>query len=76
MKREQHLTPSTIRHYVLALAQSLDGTERHGVACVTPNPLRKLPQRYAVYTDVDVRTVNAMGKEAPEDVERDRRVAS
>jgi integrase len=76
MKREQHLAPSTIRHYVGALARSLDWAGRHGVECVTPNPLRKLPQRYAIYTDVDVRAVNAMGKEAPEDVERDRRLVS
>jgi integrase len=74
MKREQHLAPATIRHHVGALARCFDWAERRGVAAVMPNPLRKLPRRYATYTEADAQTVKALGEEVRREVERDRRL--
>jgi hypothetical protein len=52
MKRVRNLSPSTIRHYVGALARCMDWGIRKGY--LTTNPLRLLPKRYATYTDAAV----------------------
>jgi integrase len=74
MKREQGLVPTTIRHYVGALARGIDWAERRGVPGVGPNPLRRLPRRYATYSDTDAAAARALGKDVRGDVERDRRL--
>ncbi|WP_230952404.1 hypothetical protein [Burkholderia cepacia] len=50
MKREQHLSPSTIRHNVGALARCFDWVVKSGTPMLAVNPLRLLPKRYATYT--------------------------
>lgn len=76
MKREHNLSPSTIRHHVGALARCFDWGERRGVVALIPNPLRKLPRKYAVYSDVDAASAQATGADARQDVERDRRLTA
>ncbi|HEF4742686.1 TPA: site-specific integrase [Burkholderia multivorans] len=73
MKRHDHLSPSTIRHYVGALARCLDWVVRSGTPMLATNPLRLLPKRYATYTYEDRVAVEAQDVEAKEDVHRDRR---
>lgn len=60
--RDSGLSPSTIRHYVGALARCLDWLVRRSGTMLAANPLRMLPKRYAT---------TAGGKK---DVERDRRL--
>lgn len=67
MKRTRNLAPGTIRHYVGALARCLDWALSAGH--VSDNPLRRLPKRYARYTDEDRRVVPARV-----DQHRDRRL--
>lgn len=69
MKREEHLAPGTIRHYVGALSRCLNWCVRKNV--MLQNPLSLLPRGYATYTEADGRA--AGGRR--EDVERDRRVS-
>lgn len=76
MKREQHLSPTTIRHHVGALARCFDWAERKGVSAVIPNPLRKLPTRYATYSEADEAYVRAIGKDIKVENERDRRLGA
>lgn len=59
MKRIDNLSPSTIRHYVGALARCLDWTIKTGTPALVTNPLRSLPTRYATYTDDDRKAVVA-----------------
>lgn len=68
MKRVQNLAPSTIRHYVGALARCLDWATRKEI--ILSNPLRLLPRGYSQYTDADI----AADVEHKEDNERDRRL--
>ena len=51
MKRERHLSPGTIRHYVGALARCLDWAVAREF--LTVNPLRQLPRGYAQYSAAD-----------------------
>ena len=44
MKREQNLSPVTIRHHVGALARCFDWGTRHSIAALAVNPLRLLPR--------------------------------
>ena len=74
LKREQWLSPTTIRHHVGALARCFDWAERRQVVALMPNPLRKLPRSYSIFTDVDAAAVRALGGEPGEDLERDRRL--
>ena len=74
LKRTQRLSPTTIRHHVGALARCFDWAERRGVVALMPNPLRKLPRNYSIYTAVDAAAARALGYEAGKDVERDRRL--
>lgn len=75
MKRERVLSPSTIRHYVGALARCFDWAGRRG-APIAPNPLRALPKRYATYSEADKEVVKVQNKLARADGERDRRLDS
>lgn len=69
MKRTDGLSPSTIRHYVGALARCFDwGGKRHPELAV--NLLRMLPKGYSSYTPADV---EAAGFDR-DDTERDRRL--
>ncbi|WP_321798434.1 site-specific integrase [Burkholderia sp. BCC1988] len=73
MKREHHLSPSTIRHNVGALARCFDWVVKSGTPMLAVNPLRLLPKRYATYTDEDRVAVEAQDVAVKEDVHRDRR---
>jgi integrase len=64
LKRVHHLSPSSIRHKVGAVARLLDWCVRS--EWLTVNPLRQLPRRYASYSAGD--------GEKREDIERDRRL--
>lgn len=70
----RHLTPSTIRHRIGALRRCFDWA----VALkgeIPLNPLRLLPQRYAVYNDSEISALAAAGKAAPDaNNARDRRL--
>lgn len=72
MKRVEVLAPSTIRHYVGALARCLDWHVRR--SSMEANPLRLLPKKYATYNDADKRVVAAKGKRARRDEARNRRL--
>ncbi|UXZ83494.1 site-specific integrase [Burkholderia multivorans] len=73
MKRKRHLSPSTIRHNVGALARCFDWVVKSGTPMLAVNPLRLLPKRYATYTDEDRVAVEAQDVAAKDDVHRDRR---
>jgi len=71
MKRVEHLAPTTIRHYVGALARALDwAARRQDGSMPQGNPLRLFPRRYALYTDQDAK---AAGRKIV-DIERGRRL--
>lgn len=72
MKREQNLSPSTIRHHVGALSRALDWLAAHGA--VPMNPLRLLPRGYSTYTPDDQRAVEKIEGAVKVDEERDRRL--
>lgn len=72
LKREQNLSPSTIRHHVGALSRALDWMAAHGD--LPMNPLRLLPRGYSTYTPEDVRAVARVDGVLKEDTERDRRL--
>lgn len=72
MKREQNLSPSTIRHHVGALSRALDWLAAKGA--VPMNPLRLLPRGYSIYTPDDAIDVAKVEGTAKVDVERDRRL--
>lgn len=74
MKRRDVMAPSTIRHYVGALARCFDWTVKSGNPSLPINPLRLLPKRYATYTDEDSAAVRTQGKDPKEDIERDQRL--
>lgn len=74
MKRKDVMAPSTIRHYVGALARCFDWVVRSGTPSLATNPLRLLPKRYATYTHEDSAAVRAQDKEPKEDEYRDRRL--
>ena len=74
MKRKDVMAPSTICHYVGALARCFDWVVRSGTPSLATNPLRLLPKRYATYTEEDSAAVRAQDKAPKEDVHRDRRL--
>ncbi|MFM0660104.1 site-specific integrase [Paraburkholderia sediminicola] len=74
MKRRDVMAPSTIRHYVGALARCFDWIVKSGNASLPINPLRILPKRYATYTDEDAGAVRAQDKAPKRDIERDQRL--
>ncbi len=74
MKRDDNLSPSTIRHHVGTLARCLDWVAADGR--IPLNPLRQLPKGYAQYTDEDRKALAGRkdGAMAKESHERDRRL--
>lgn len=72
MKREQNLSPSTLRKHVGALARCMDWLAASGE--LPFNPLRLLPKGYAAYTPHDVDAVRQVDGEAKGEDERDRRL--
>ena len=74
MKRNQNLSPSTIRHRHGALARCFDWMVRKHPGVMAQNPLRLLKRGFATYTEDDNRYVIAAGKKTKVDVERDRRL--
>ena len=75
MKRKDNLAPSTIRHYVGALARCFDWLVRSNSPSLPTNPLRVLPKRYSTYTEDDRAAVQALDLKVKRDVERERRLA-
>ena len=74
MRLEYHLAPSTIRHYIGALARCFDWASNHNVPELLINPLRRLPRGYSIYTPADKAALAKDGKEGKVDIERDRRL--
>lgn len=74
MKREENLSPSTIRHYVGALARCFDWCVLRPAPGFPLNPIRLLPRRYATYSEMDQAAVLAQDLAPKADVERDRRL--
>jgi integrase len=72
MKVSLNLSPSTIRHYVGALARAFDWGSNRRIPELVVNPLRLLPRGYATYNGHDIAAVGEEG--AKEDIERDRRL--
>lgn len=80
MKQVDQLAPSSIRHYVGALARCFDWLVRRPDSTFVTNPLRLLPKRYATYSDADAAVIRATAKdgdtvEVPTDEWRDRRLS-
>jgi integrase len=78
MKIVLNNAPSTIRHHVGALARCFDWGSAHGVSQLVSNPLRKLPKKYAQYTDFITAAAIAYNPKHKKrgDVERERRLES
>ncbi|WP_374335289.1 site-specific integrase [Methyloversatilis sp.] len=76
MKREQNLSPSTIRHKVGALARCFDWCCRKTPPELSINPLRLFPKGYSQYNEADVIELEGSGLEAKEDVSRNRRLSA
>lgn len=74
LKVKNNLAPNSIRHRVQALGRAIDEYLRRNPKQKFMNPTKLLPKGYSTYTDVDQRLVEAAGKEAKEDVQRDRRL--
>lgn len=73
-KIARHLKPSTIRHRIGALRRCLDWAVVMKKS-MPVNPLRLLPDRYAVYAPSEVKVLAEAGIEAPDsNNERDRRL--
>jgi len=72
LKREQNLSPSTIRKHVGTLARAFDWMTGHGD--LPFNPLRQLPRGYAQYSPADAEAVKRIEGRAKQNVERDRRL--
>jgi integrase len=75
MKRGAKLAPSTIRHRHGALARCLDWMTRKHPEIMIQNPLRLLKRGFATYSEQDAELLAQSGKEAREDMERDRRLS-
>lgn len=70
----KHLKPATIRHRVGALRRCFDWAVTMKKA-MPINPLKLLPERYAVYNETEVKILAAEDREAPDsNNERDRRL--
>ena len=74
LKVENNLTPSSIKHRVQALGRSIDEYLRHHEDLVMANPTKLLPKGYSNYSDVDTKLAQANGKDAKENISRDRRL--
>jgi integrase len=74
MKREAHLSPSTIRHRQGALARCFDWMMRKHPEIMVQNPLRLLKRGFSTYTPDDVAFLARQGKGPKFAEERDRRL--
>lgn len=74
MKREQNLSPSTIRHRIGAVSRCFDYLVRKRPDVLPMNPVLMLKRGYSQYNDEDQRAVEAKGKKAKVDEERNRRL--
>jgi len=74
MKREQNLSPSTIRHRIGAVSRCFDYMVRKRPDVLPMNPVLMLKRGYAQYNNEDARAVEANGKKAKIDEERNRRL--
>jgi integrase len=74
MKREDNLSPSTIRHRHGALARCLDWIIRKHPEILSQNPLRLIKRGFATYTAEDVRYVVEKGESPKVDQARNRRL--
>lgn len=72
LKREQNLSPSTIRHHVGALSRALTWLAAHET--IPSNPLKLLAKGYSTYTEADRVFVCKAGGQAKTATERDRRL--
>lgn len=74
MKQTQNLSPSTIRHYVGALARCFDWVSKRQQGTMPSNPLRMLARGYATYNEHDALAVQSAGGDVPADDFIDRRL--
>lgn len=74
LKTGRNLAPGSIRHRVQCLGRALDEFLRQHPALEMVNPVKLLPKGYSSYNDRDRRLVEADGKQARFDVQRDRRL--
>lgn len=75
MKVVLNLAPGTIRHYVGALGRCFDYAGRKNIASLIINPIRRLPTRYAQYTEKTKKASISHDSThvAKGDIKRDRR---
>jgi integrase len=74
MKHERNYAPGTIRKRVASLSRCIDWWLRRNHDIKQGNPLKLLPKGAASYTAKDARVLEREGKEARQDVTRDRRL--
>ena len=74
MKLVRNYAPGTIRKRIGALSRTLDAYLRKHPDIQLGNPLRLLPRGAAAYNAKDAEEVKKLGKEAKEDVTRERRL--
>ncbi|GIZ51079.1 site-specific integrase [Noviherbaspirillum aridicola] len=74
MKREQNLTPGTIRKRHGALARCLDWVTNSHPEILATNPLRLFKRGYATYSKTDASVAIANGGTVKKDQERNRRL--
>lgn len=74
LKVQNNLAPNSIRHRIQALGRAIDEFARTNPTVAVPNPVRLLPKGYSTYTVVDQKLAQAAGKDAKQDVKRDRRL--
>ena len=74
MKHEKNYAPGTIRKRVSSLSRALDWWLRRHPELTWGNPLKLLPRGASTYTAKDARVVSENGKQAKQDMVRDRRL--
>lgn len=74
MKREQNLSPSTIRHRIGAVSRCFDYIVKKKPDVLTMNPILMLKRGYSQYNAEDQKAVEAKGKKVKVDEERNRRL--
>lgn len=74
MKREQNLSPSTIRHRIGAVSRCFDYIQKKNPDVLAMNPILMLKRGYSQYNSEDQKAVETKGKEAKIDEERNRRL--
>lgn len=74
MKRQQNLSPSTIRHRIGAVSRCFDYIIKKHPDVLTMNPVLMLKRGYAQYNPEDQKAVTAKGQKAKIDEERNRRL--